>query len=161
LKNHAKAILACDCFVAVIATFKLFYIFVVIEHGARRLLHFNLTRHPTAQWTLQQLREVVGFRDGYRYLLRDRDSIYSRELDRAIGHLGLKTLRSPPRGSKANAICERVIETIRRKCLDWVTPVSESHLRLILREWVTHYNRARPHSALGPGIPDPPTTLCG
>jgi putative transposase len=159
LRNQAKAILACDFLLAVTATFKLFYVFVVIEHGARRLLHFNLTQHPTALWTLQQLREAVGFRDGYRYLLRDRDSIYSRELDRAIEHLGLKTVRSPPRSPKANAICERVIGTIRRECLDWVIPVSEAHLRLILREWVTHYNRARPHSALGPGIPDPPATM--
>ncbi len=161
LRNQAKAILACDFLVAVTVTFKMFYVFVVIEHGARRLLHFNLTQHPTAQWTLRQLREVVSFRDGYRYLLRDRDSIYSRELDRAIEHLGLKTVRSPPRSPKANAICERVIGTIRRECLDWVIPVSEAHLRVILREWVTHYNRARPHSALGPGIPDSPATLCG
>jgi len=103
-----------------------------------------------------QAASVLG---GYRYLLRDRDSIYSRQLDRAIEHLGLKTVRSPPRSPKANAICERVIGTIRRECLDWVIPVSEVHLRLILREWVTHYNRARPHSALGPGIPDPPATM--
>ncbi len=160
LRNQAKGILACDFLLAVTATFKLYYVFVVIEHGARRLLHFNLTLHPTAQWTLQQLREAMGFRDGHRYLLRDRDSIYSRELDRAVEHLGLKTVRSPPRSPKANAICERVIGTMRRECLDWVIPVSEAHLRLILREWVTHYNRARPHSALGPGIPDPPATLC-
>ncbi len=159
LRNQAKGILACDFLVAVTVTFKLFYVFVVIEHGARRLLHFNLTQHPTAPWTLQQLREVVGLRDGYRYLLRDRDSIYSRELNRAVEHLGLKSVRSPPRSPKANAICERVIGTIRRECLDCVIPVSEVHLRLILREWVTHYNRARPHSALGPGIPDPPTTM--
>ena len=65
LRNEAKAILACDFLLAVTATFKLFYVFVVIEHGARRLLHFNLTQHPTAPWTLQQLREAVGFRDGY------------------------------------------------------------------------------------------------
>jgi putative transposase len=65
-------------------------------------------------------------------------------------------LRSPFASPKANAICERVIGTIRRECLDWMIPMSEAHLRWILREWVTHYNGGRPHSALGPGVPDPP-----
>ncbi len=68
----------------------------------------------------------------------------------------MKVLRSPIASPKANSICERVIGTIRRECLDWMIPLSEAHLRLILREWVTHYNRGRPHSALGPGVPDPP-----
>ncbi len=68
-------------------------------------------------------------------------------------------LKSPPHSPKANAICERVIGTIRRECLDWLIPVSESHLRSILREWAGHYNHARPHMALGPGVPDPPSPL--
>jgi len=72
--------------------------------------------------------------------------------------LGLTVLRSPFRSPKANAICERVIG-IRRDCLDWVIPLSEAHLRSILREWVAHYNDGRPHSALGPGIPGPPAAL--
>ena len=65
-------------------------------------------------------------------------------------------MKSPPHSPKANAICERVIGTIRRECLDWLIPVSELHLRSMLKEWVTHYNGARPHMALGPGVPDPP-----
>jgi putative transposase len=65
-------------------------------------------------------------------------------------------LKSPPRSPKANAICERVIGTVRRECLDWLIPLSESHLRSILRMWIPHYNTGRPHMALGPGIPDPP-----
>ena len=66
-------------------------------------------------------------------------------------------LKSPPHSPKANVICERVIGTIRRECLDWLIPVSELHLRSVLKVWVTHYNRARPHMALGPGVPDPPS----
>jgi len=77
-------------------------------------------------------------------------------LDESIKHLGLKVLKSPPHSPKANAICERVIGTIRRECLDWLIPSSEPHLRVMLKEWVTHYNGARPHMALGPGVPDPP-----
>lgn len=68
-------------------------------------------------------------------------------------------MKSPPGSPMANAICERLIGTIRRECLDWVIPISETHLRLLLKEWSTHYNGARPHTALGPGIPDPPATL--
>ncbi len=155
LRNHARAIVACDFFVAVTATFRLFYVLVLIEHGSRRLLHFNVTLHPTAAWTLQQMREALG--DGkFRYLIHDRDSIFARGLDESIRDLGLAVLRSPPHSPKANAICERVIGTIRRECLDWLIPLSESHLRSILKSWVGHYNRGRPHMSLGPGVPDPP-----
>jgi len=94
LRNHARGIVACDFFVSVTATFRLFYVFVLIEHGSRRLVHFNITQHPTAAWTLQQLREVIGFVDGYRYLLHDRDSIFAQHLDASISRLGLRVLKS-------------------------------------------------------------------
>ena len=155
--NHAKAILACDFFVAVTATFRMLYVFVVIEHGTRRLAHMNVTAHPSAGWTLQQLRDVVG--DNHRhkkYLIHDRDRIFARHLDDSIRTLGVEVLRSPIASPKANSICERVIGTVRRECLDWMIPMSGAHLRSILREWKTHYNRGRPHSALGPGVPDSP-----
>ncbi len=156
LRNHAKAILACDFFVAVTASFRLLYVFVVIHHGSRRLVHLNVTAHPTAGWTLQQLREAIGFERGYRYLLHDRDSIFARNLDESIEGLGLRVLKSPPRSPMANAVCERLVGTIRRECLDWLIPISGPHLRSILSIWASHYNRARPHMALGAGIPDPP-----
>jgi hypothetical protein len=132
------------------------YVLVVIEHHSRRLSHFNVTAHPTAQWARQQLREAVGYEERYEYLLHDRDSIFSAEVDGAIQRLGLRVLKSPPRSPKANSICERVLGTLRRECLDWLIPLSESHLRQTLKTWVAHCNRGRPHSALGPGVPDPP-----
>jgi len=92
LKNHARAILACDFFVAVTATFRMLYVFVVIEHGTRRLAHVNVTAHPSADWTLQQLREVVGDDDGHRYLIHDRDRTFSKHLDDSIKALGLEAL---------------------------------------------------------------------
>ena len=157
LKNHAKAILACDFFVAVTATFRMLYVFVVIEHGTRRLAHVNVTAHPSADWTLQQLREVIGDNDGHhKYLIHDRDRIFANHLDDSVQALGVEVLRSTIASPKANAICERVIGTIRRECLDWMIPLSEAHLRFILKSWVEHYNRGRPHSMLGPGVPDPP-----
>ena len=159
LKNHAKAILARDFFVIVTATFRMLYVFVVIEHGTRRLRHVNVTANPTADWTLQQLREVVGEEGEHRYLIHDRDHIFSKRLDEAIEALGLEVLRSPAASPKANAIRERVIETIRRECLDWLIPVSAPHLRAILKCWVAHYNQGRPHRALGPGVPGPPREL--
>jgi putative transposase len=158
LRLHAQGIIACDFFVAVTATFRLLYVFVVIEHRSRRLIHCNVTVHPSSAWTLQQLREAVGFEERYEYLLHDRDSIFANHLEESIGRLGVKVLKSPPHSPTANAICERVIGTIRRECLDWLIPVSALHLRCILKSWVPHYNTGRPHMALGPGVPDPPLT---
>src|SRR4030095_12120716 len=79
--------------------------------------------------------------------------------DESIKNLGMTVLKSPPHSPKANAICERVIGTIRRECLDWLIPLSEAHLRQALKAWMRHYNGGRPHMALGPGIPDPPQNL--
>ena len=148
--------MACDFFVTVTSTFRLLYVLVVIEHRSRRLIHCNVTAHPTAAWTRQQLRQALGYDTHYGYLLHDRDSIFSRELDAAVGGLGLRVLKTPPRCPMANGLCERVIGTIRRECLDWLIPLSEAHLRRALRSWVEHYNRGRPHMVLGPGVPDPP-----
>jgi putative transposase len=128
----------------------------MIEHGSRRLLHVNVTAHPTAAWTLQQLREALGYEDRCRYLIHDRDRIFAQSLDESIKRLGLKVLKAPICSPKANAICERSIGTIRRECLDWLIPMSEAHLRAILKEWRAHYNGPRPHMALGPGVLDPP-----
>jgi hypothetical protein len=103
----------------VTTTFRLLYVFVVIEHGRRWLAHVGVTNHPTADWTLQQLREVLGDEGAHRYLIHDRDGIFARHLDNSIQALGLKVLRTPFRSPMANSICERVIGTIRRECLDW------------------------------------------
>ncbi len=156
LRNHARAIVACDFFVAVTATFQLLYMLVVIEHGSRRLLHCNVTGHPTAQWARQQLRESLASDHDYRYLIHDRDSIFSVEFDDSVRSLGLRVLKTPYRSPKANAVCERLIGSIRRECLDFVIPLGERHLRRLLRSWSTYYNRSRPHMGLGAGISDPP-----
>ena len=95
----------------------------------------------------------VGEHGQYGYLIHDRDRIHSRHLDASIEAPGLRALRSPLAAPKANAICERVIGTIRRECLDWMIPLSVVPLRAILREWVTHYDAGRVHSKLGPGFP--------
>ena len=157
--NHARAIVACDFCVVVTATFRLLYVFVVMEHATRRILHVNVTAHPTASWTLQQLREAIPADHDYRFLLHDRDRIYSAQLDQSVGHLGVRVLKTPVRSPQANAICERLLGTLRRECLDFMIPLSEHHRRRLLHEWVQHYNAGRPHLALGPGIPQPPPRL--
>jgi transposase InsO family protein len=159
VRNHAQAIVACDFCVVVTATFHLLYVFVVMEHATRRLLHCNVTAHPTAQWTMQQLREALPANHTYRFLLHDRDSIFSLQLDQCIRNLGLRVLHTPPQTPQANALCERLIGTLRRECLDCVIPLTEDHVRYILQQWLQHDNASRPHMALGPGMPQPPVSL--
>ena len=155
VRNHAKAIIASDFFVVVTATFQLVYVFVIMEIASRRVLHFNVTRHPTPDWTLQQFRECIAGDEGYRFVIHDRDRIYSHDLDAALNALGLTVLKTPYKTPQANAVCERLIGSARRECLDFIIPISEAHIRQTLKCWVEHYNRARPHSSLGPGTPDP------
>jgi putative transposase len=159
VRNHASAILACDFCVVVTATFRLLYVLIVIEHQTRRIVHCNVTTHPTAAWTLQQLREAIPSDHHYRFLIHDGDGIFSPQLDKSITHMGLRVLKTPPRCPKANSICERVIGTLRRECLDFLIPLTKAHLCIVTRNWIAHYNRGRPHTSLGPGIPDPPVEL--
>src|SRR5262245_50288564 len=154
VRNHANAVLACDFFVAISATFHVFYVFVVLEVGTRRIRHWNVTEHPTAESTAQQFRMVMSGEEPQRFLIHDHDSIYSDGVDGTIAAMGLTILKTPVRSPTANAFCERLIGTIRRECLDWVIPPNEDHLRRVLQAWVPHYNRGRPHASLGPGIPD-------
>jgi putative transposase len=139
VRNHAQAIVACDFCVVVTATFRLLYVLVVMEHATRRILHTNVTAHPTASWTLQQLREAIPDGHPYRFLLHDRDSIFSRELDQRVQHLGLKVLKTPPQSPQANALCERLIGTLRRECLGCVIPLTVHHVQRLLAAWVSHY----------------------
>jgi transposase InsO family protein len=159
VRHHAQAIVACDFCVVVTITFRLLYVFVLMEHATRRILHINVTAHPTASWTLQQLREALPADHRYRFLIHDRDSIFSAQLDRSIPHLGVRVLKTPPQSPQANALCERLLGTLRRECLDYLIPLAENHLRGILAQWVPHYNTGRPHMSLGPGIPQAPPPL--
>src|SRR5205823_443980 len=112
-------------------------------HATRRMLHCNVTAHPTAHWTLQQLREAIPADLGYRFLLHDRDSIFSLQLDQHIRNLGLRVLKTPPQSPQANALCERLIGTLRRECLDYLIPLSANHVGRVLTQWVRHYNEGR------------------
>ena len=115
IRNHAQAIAACDFFVVVTATFRTLYVFVVMDLGSRRILHHNVTAHPTAEWTAQQFREALPGGHAYRFLIHDRDSIFSRELDKEVTAMGVRVLRTPVRAPTANSYCERFGGTLRRE----------------------------------------------
>lgn len=154
VRNHARGLLACDFCMVATAGFQLLYVFIVFEVGTRRIAHINVTKHPTAAWTLQQFREVLGPTHRYFGVIHDRDNIFSADLDNSLAHCGLRVFKTPYRSPKANAYCERVIGTLRRECLDFFIPLNAQHLKLHLRDWVTHYNGGRPHMSLGPDVPN-------
>jgi putative transposase len=155
VRNHAKAVVACDFLTSVTVSFRVLYVFVAMEVGSRRILHCNVTEHPTAEWTTQQFRECLAFDHPYRFVIHDRDGIFSPRVDQALKGFGVRALKTPVRTPTANAFCERLVGTIRRECLDFLIPINERHLPRILAEFTVHYNRGRPHSSLGPGIPEP------
>jgi putative transposase len=155
VRNHASAVLACDFFVAITATFRALHVFVVLEVGTRRILHWNMTTHPTADWTAQQFRMVVSGDALHRFVIHDRDSIYSDGVDRTIQAMGLTVLKT----TRSVAAGECVLRTRDRydpaRVSGMDDPVERGALACILRQWVVHY-RGRPHKNLGPGISDRP-----
>jgi len=128
IHNHAKVIVACDFFVVVTATFRVLYLFVVLELGSRRVVHCNVTAHSTAEWTLQQFREALPHDHSYRFVIHDRDSIFSGALDPRVANL-VRALRTPVRAPMAKAVCECFGGSLRRECLDFLIPFHERHLK--------------------------------
>jgi transposase InsO family protein len=149
LKNHMDCTAACDFFVVPTVRFRLLYCFVMLGHGRRRVVHFNVTNHPTARWTAQQVVEAFPA-DGNepRYLLRDRDGIYGGYFQQRISNMGIRQILISPRSPWQNPYAERVIGSFRRECLNHVIVLSESHLRRILRGYVAYYHGSRPHNSL-------------
>ena len=131
------------------------YVFLVLAHDRRRILHFNVTAHPTAQWTGQQLREAFPFDQLPRYLLRDRDAIFGDGFRRQVSGMGIQEVLSTPRSPWQRAYVERVIGSIRRECLDLVIVFDEVSLRRILRSYFEYYHKSRTHLSLGKDSPEP------
>src|SRR2546428_12245867 len=127
LKNHAKDLIALDVFTVPTATFRVLFVLVMLSHGRRRLVHFNVTEHPTADWTARQLIEACGLEESPRHPIRDRDQVYGERFSRQARRLGIREAGTcaPPPGQEAYA--ERVIGSIRRRCLDHVVGIGERH----------------------------------
>jgi putative transposase len=149
LANHTRAIWAADLFVVQTLTFQTLYVLFLISHDRRRLLHFNVTSHPTAAWVWRQMIEATPWGQHPSYLVHDRDRVYGADFATRIAGLGIQSIRTPVRSPLANAIAERVVRTLRRECLDHILPLSEQHVRSVLAEFVAYYNRDRPHRSLG------------
>ena len=154
LANHRPQLWAVDFFTVHTLTVKTLYVFFFITHARRRIVHFNVTAHPTAPWVWRQLLEATPWGQQPRYLIRDRDRSYGGAFIYKARAIGIKTVLTAVRAPKANAIAERVVGTLRRECLDHLIIVNERHLRLLLREYVAHYNHVRAHQALELWAPD-------
>jgi len=155
LKNHAQDLIALDFFTVPTATFRVLFVLVVLSHGRRRLRHFNITEHPTAEWTARQLIEACGPEDSPRYLIRDRDQVYGERFSRQARMLDIRETVTTPRSPWQNAYAERVIGSIRRECLDHIVVIGERHLREILSNYVDYYNETRTHLALAKDASEP------
>ena len=154
LANHMHESAACDFFTIPTATFKTLYVFVVLSHARRRIVHINVTRHPTAEWTAQQVVEAFPGNDEPRFLHRDRDSIYGHAFRRKLRALGIEEVVSARKSPWQNPFVERVIGTIRRDCTDHIIPLGERHLLRVLREFVDgYYNPSRCHQSLDGDAP--------
>jgi len=155
LTNHLDSTVAVDFFAVPTLTCRILFVFVVLAHDRRRILHVNVTRHPTSAWTRQQLRETFSDHATARYLLHDGDATFCAGFDRAVDAFGLTSLRTTPSSPWQNPYVERVIGSIRRECLDHVVVFNERHLRRVLRSYLAYYHGSRTHLALGKDTPEP------
>ncbi len=155
LNNHASCLASIDFFVVPTATFRLLFGFVVLLHDRRRVVHCNVTDHPTAVWVARQLVQAFPFATAPRYLIRDRDGIYGEEVRRCLKGLGIEEVVTAPRSPWQNPYCERLIGSIRRELLDHVLVLNERHLMRLLRAYWDYYHDARCHQALAGDAPNP------
>jgi transposase InsO family protein len=153
LSNHREAIAAMDFFTVPTLTFGVLYCFFVISHDRRRILHCNVTQHPTSAWTIQQLREAFPYDSAPSYLIFDRGSQFNEELIDAVKIFGIKPKRTSYRSPWQNGIAERFVGNCRRDLLDHVIVLNERHLKRLMNEYVRYYHEDRTHLALGKETP--------
>jgi len=136
-----------DFFTVPTATFRVLFVFIVLSHDRRRVMHFNVTDHPSEEWTAQQIREAFPW-EAPKYLIRDRDAIFGGEFVAVTKSMGIEEVVTAPRSPWQNPYVERLIGSIRRECLDHTVVSGEAHLRRILRSYADYYNRVRTHRSL-------------
>jgi transposase InsO family protein len=153
LRNHAEAIAAIDICVVPTLTFDRLFAFLVLGHGRRQLLWFEVTRHPTAKWLARQLTEAFPWAWAPAYLVRDNDRAYGHVFTSRVRAMGIRDRPISPGSPWQNGIVERLIGTLRRECLDQMVICSEEHLRRILSAYAAYYNQARTHLALQKDAP--------
>src|SRR5438270_6261431 len=151
LRNHREAIAAMDFFTVPTITFGVLYCFFVIAHGRRRILHLNVTKHPTSLWVVQQLREAFPFESAPRFLIFDRDGKYGVEVPATVRSLKMRAVRTSFESPWQNGVAERWVESCRRDLLDHIIAVNERHLKRLLSEYIRYYKY----------VSYCPTSLCG
>src|SRR5712692_4406024 len=155
LENHVKTMVSVDFFTVPTLRFQVLYVFLVLAHDRRRIVHFNVTAHPTADWNAQQLREAFPFEQIPRYLLRDRDGIFGADFRQDVKAMGIKEVLSAPRSPWQRAYVERVIGTVRRECLDHVIVFSEASLYRHVKSFLAYYHESRTDLSLAKDEPEP------
>jgi transposase InsO family protein len=157
LRAQAAGIVACDFFTVESVLLRRYYALFFIAHSSRRVWFAGCTANPTGAWVTQQARNLgLEFVDqGVRFLVRDRDSKYTGAFDEVFRSEGIRIVKTPVRSPKANAIAERFVRTVRTECLDWLLILNRRHLERVLRVYVDHYNRERPHRTLELRPPEP------
>jgi transposase InsO family protein len=155
LANHLHRAIAVDFAVVPTVGFQILFVFVVLSLERRKALHLNVTTHPSAQWTAQQIVEACAWKQTPSYLIRDRDGIYGDTFRRRVAYLGVEEILIAPRSPWQNAYVERFIGSLRRECLDHVLLLNEQHCRRILAGYARYYNRSRTHLALEKDAPEP------
>ena len=154
LTNHLAQTAAIDFFTVPTATFRVLFVFVVLSHERRRVVHFGVTEHPTQEWTMQQMREAFPWDQAPRFVLRDRDAIYGRDFAAMTRGMGMEEVLTAPRSPWQNPFVERLVGSI-RECLDHVIMWNERSLRRTLHNYFAYYQRSRTHLALGKDAPEP------
>jgi putative transposase len=149
LRNHKDVIAGMDFFVVPTVRFQLLYVWFAIDHGRRKILHFNVTESPTTRWVIQQLRETFPEEPSHRFLIYDNDSIFSAAVTHAIRSFDIDPKRTAFRSPWQNGKAERVVGSVRRELLNHVVVLNEDHLRRLLREYVDYYNTERVHTSIG------------
>lgn len=157
LDNHVGNWVSVDFFTVPTVNFRVLFVFVILAHERRRVVHFNVTDAPTAPWTGQPIVEAFPWDTAPGYLLRDRDGIYGHEFSSRAEHMGIKEVKTAPRSPWQNPYVERLIGTLRRDCVDHVIVVDEKHLRQILRDYLAYYHSCRTHLSLEKDSPEPRT----
>ena len=153
LKNHMCNMCAVDFFTVPTATFQILFVLVILSHNRRKVIHFNVTAHPTTEWTAQQIVEAFPWDMPPKYLLRDRDSIFGAFFRQRVRNMGIKEVLTARQSPWQNPFVERLIGSIRRECLDHVIVLNERHLKLILSSYFEYYHRDRTHYCLGKDTP--------
>jgi transposase InsO family protein len=154
LNNHVKDLVSIDFFVVPTVRFKVLFVFLILAHHRRRVVRFNVSEHPTAQWTAQQIIEAFPWDTTPKYLLRDRDGIYGDTFQRRVQSTGIEEVLTAPRSPWQNPYSERLIGSIRRDCLDHVIVLNDRHLKRILTSYFNYYHRWRTHLSLGMDSPE-------